>query len=117
MNQQLQEIPSSLSQKKKLLYKKLVQSEEKCRDLAQKTYPSSAVFCTFETEQCQRTVLQRLTVGTVRVATNDASTLDPNHVFRDTLVLDVEEAVEPSAIRWKDLHRSMTVSLLVMRGS
>jgi hypothetical protein len=25
--------------------------------------------------------------------------------------LDVEEAVEPSAIRWKDLNKSMTASL------
>lgn len=106
---QLQEIPTSIAQKKKLLYKKLTDNHEACMNLLQKEYPVSAVFVTFETEQCQRSVLQQLTVGTLAIATNDASDMPPEHVFRGNLVLDIEEAVEPSAIRWKDLNKSMRV--------
>jgi len=108
-NQQLQEIPASLAQSNKLLYTKLVQNHETCLTLLKQTYPASAVFVTFETERCQRTVLELLTVGSFNVATNDVSELPPEHVFRGNLVLDIQEAVEPSAIRWKDLNKSMTV--------
>lgn len=109
MTKQLQEIPESLSQSNKLLYKKLVKNHETCVELLKQPYPASAVFVTFETEQCQRSVLELLTVGSIAVAMNDARELAPQHVFRGNLVLDIQEAVEPSAIRWKDLNKSLTV--------
>lgn len=108
-NEQLQEIPSSLAQDKKKLYKKLLKNHATCLGLLDETYPASAVFVTFQTERCQRSVLEMLTVGTIAVTTNDVSVLTKNHLFRGNLVLDVEEAVEPSSIRWKDLDKSMTV--------
>jgi hypothetical protein len=110
--EQLQEISKSLAHTNKLLYKKLKRMNETCRELLQQSYPASAVFVAFQTEECQRRVLKALSVGSIYVATNDSSHIeDPNHVFRGKLVLDVEEAVEPSAIRWKDLNKSMTASL------
>jgi hypothetical protein len=110
--EQLQEISKSLAHTNKLLYKKLKRMNETCRELLQQSYPASAVFVTFQTEECQRRVLKALSVGSIYVATNDSSHIeDPNHDFRGKLVLDVEEAVEQSAIRWKDLNKSMTASL------
>jgi hypothetical protein len=78
---------------------------ETCRELLQQSYPASAVFVTFQTEECQRRVLKALSVGSIYVATNDSSHIEyPNHLFRRKLV-------EPSAIRWKYLNKSMTASL------
>mmetsp|Transcript_19235 Transcript_19235/g.34822 ORF Transcript_19235/g.34822 Transcript_19235/m.34822 type:complete len:115 (+) Transcript_19235:1158-1502(+) len=86
---------------------------ETCRELLHQSYPASAVFVTFQTEECQRRVLKALRVGSIYVATNDSSHIeDPNHVFCGKLVLDVEEVVEPSAIRWKDFNKSMTAKVL-----
>lgn len=65
--------------------------EGSCCELLEQTYSVSAVFVTFDAEQqCQRTVLSKLIVGKMAIATNDTSALPPDHLFRGNLVLDIE---------------------------
>jgi Zn-dependent M16 (insulinase) family peptidase len=85
--EQLQEIPKSLAHTNKLPYEKLKRMNETCRELSQQSYPASAVFVTFQTEECQRRVLKALSVGSIYVATNDSSHIEyPKHVFRGKVV-------------------------------
>eukprot|EP00804_Cyclotella_cryptica_P013338 CCRYP_005119-RB/>CCRYP_005119-RB protein AED:0.07 eAED:0.07 QI:209/1/1/1/0.77/0.7/10/1560/999 len=65
----------------------------------------SAVYITFETEQGQRTALEALNASRTELMTNTAINLDPSALFRGT-VLKVEEASEPTAVRWMDLSYS-----------
>ena len=97
----LQSIPTNLQ-----VYQKLVQNEQKCQSLLQRSYPTSAVFIIFQTEQAQRHALQSLRVGQINVRQNNVRVLKPQYRFRGNLVLDVLEAPEPTAIRWQDLDET-----------
>jgi hypothetical protein len=65
----------------------------------------SAVYITFETEQGQRTAMEALNVSRTESLANTAIGLDPSALFRGK-VLNVDEAPEPTAVRWLDLNYS-----------
>jgi hypothetical protein len=72
--------------------------------LAQLDYACTNVFVTFEKEQDQREVLEKLSVGKKYSRNDDPKTLsDPKYVFEGT-VLNVREATEPNSIRWAELN-------------
>jgi len=100
---------SAIARSNPKLYQKIVKVTEECQRLVQKSYDISAVFVTFDTERAQRAALKALRVGQVYVASNDTSVLPPQHVFQNSLVLDVMECVEPSAVRWQDLDETFLV--------
>eukprot|EP00536_Pseudo-nitzschia_multiseries_P002604 jgi/Psemu1/294887/fgenesh1_pm.35_\ len=90
-------------------FSRLVALKAKVEGLAQLEYPVTNVFITFETEDDQRNVLQKLTVGSSKTGEighgGDPRALsDPNFLFRNNRVLNVKEPEEPNAIRWQDLN-------------
>jgi len=116
----LQDLPS--------LYGRLIVLNAKIRGLAQLEYPVTKVFITFETEEMKNVVLEKLSVGKVTMLRHESkqhnlrqhhnSPSDHNQVdnnendrlnkilFRSSKMLDVEEAEEPSTVRWTDLNAS-----------
>jgi hypothetical protein len=81
---------------------------KKCKNLMQNgTFPTSAVFVTFDEECDQRKCLKLLQVGQVNVVNNNLDVLEAWHRFRGRLVLDVMEPTEPSAVRWQDLDETV----------
>jgi hypothetical protein len=108
----LQQVPSLLQQTHPKLYKHLQGVNEKCRLLLEQDYPASAIFITFQKERAQRDCLRTLQVGQVHVERNNANALKTQHLFRGSLVLDVLEAPEPSAIRWQDLDETKCKKIL-----
>lgn len=107
----LQEIPLALQSKKKF-YTNFKKAEEQCRELLKLKYDATSIFITFETEQAQRKALEALIVPKMSVATNDIDAIAPEYRFRGSLVLTVEEADEPSVIRWKDLNETLGVRIV-----
>lgn len=86
-------------------FARLVALNAKVEGLAQLDYPVTNVFVTFETENDQRHVLEKLTVGSIKSGRNDARALsDPKYLFRGKYVLAVSEPDEPNTIRWQDLN-------------
>lgn len=90
-------------------YSRVVALKAKVEGLAQLNYPVTNVFVTFETEEDQRHVLQKLTVGSRKTGDiadkGRASALsDPKYLFRGKRVLSVREPEEPNTIRWQDLN-------------
>mmetsp|Transcript_27370 Transcript_27370/g.65782 ORF Transcript_27370/g.65782 Transcript_27370/m.65782 type:complete len:1071 (-) Transcript_27370:1369-4581(-) len=86
------------------LLKQLMSVNAQVKKMASLDYPATRIFVTFETEAAQRNILNHLSVGSRAVRKNDQLTLDdPRHLFRSKLVLSVNEAAEPSTIRWHDL--------------
>eukprot|EP01082_Thalassiosira_pseudonana_P015471 g13944.t1.1.5e17418c g13944 g13944.t1 contig9:789813-792639(-) len=85
------------------IYESLKATTEEIKSLQQVEYQAAAVFMTFETEQGQRTALEALNASSLEVLLNKNINLDPSSMFRDT-VLHVEEASEPTAVRWMDLN-------------
>jgi len=76
----------------------------KVQGLAQLDFPATRVFLTFETEHDQRKVLSTLNYGSMKANKQKTKGIDPQHLFRGTHVLKVEEPDEPSTIRWQDLN-------------
>jgi hypothetical protein len=88
---------------------RLVVLNMKVGGLSQLDYPVTNVFVTFETEEDQRHVLDKLMVGASRKNTNNPSLLsDPKYLFRGKHVLAVCEPMAPSDIRWTDLNAGRT---------
>jgi hypothetical protein len=106
----LQFVPRHLAEENERAHKKLMDIENKCRQTLQSKFDVSAVFVTFETEAVQRKALETLTVGKIHTATNNTRVMKTEYLFRGNRVLDVFEAVEPSAICWQDLDETLTVS-------
>eukprot|EP00535_Pseudo-nitzschia_heimii_P002305 CAMPEP_0197188562 /NCGR_PEP_ID=MMETSP1423-20130617/18015_1 /TAXON_ID=476441 /ORGANISM="Pseudo-nitzschia heimii, Strain UNC1101" /LENGTH=924 /DNA_ID=CAMNT_0042640429 /DNA_START=119 /DNA_END=2893 /DNA_ORIENTATION=+ len=85
------------------LYSKLLDLEEKVKELSQLEYPVTNVFVTFETEEDQREVLKQLDASRSKAKRNGSSAGSDN-LFRGEIVLQVREAEEPDTIRWQDLN-------------
>ena len=86
-------------------FSRLVALNAKVEGLSQLNYPVTNVFVTFETEEDQRHVLEKLTVGSAKSSKNDTSALsDPKYLFRGKYVLSVCEPEEPNAIIWENLN-------------
>ena len=85
---------------------KLEESHDLIVELLQRNYEASHVFVVFGTEEDQRKVLTNLTVGTIATITNNQDAIDNVFLFHGTDVLHVEEAGEPSDVRWTDLSCS-----------
>lgn len=114
----LQSVSNDLADLHPRWYKKITVIEQKCRRLMQTQFGASAVFVTFETERTQRDVLRALgSVGKIHIAANNTSATPSEYLFRGNLLLDVFEAVEPSAIRWQDLDETQAVRTLHARVS
>lgn len=108
----LQHIPVAWEKDRPLPYKRLTKLDETCRRLIQtRTFPTSAVFVTFDREADQRKCLAALRVGNFNVLHNQTDALTAAHCFRGNLVLDVCETTEPSAIRWQDLDETFMTKL------
>jgi len=91
------------------IWERLQSTTDEIKALQMEEYKVSAVYITFETEQGQRTALEALNASRTELMANTAINLDPSALFRDT-VLNVEEASEPTAVRWMDLSHS-TISM------
>jgi hypothetical protein len=86
-------------------FSRLVALNAKVEGLSQLNYPVTNIFVTFETEEDQRHVLEKLTVGSAKSSKNDTSALsDPKYLFRGKYVLSVCEPEEPNAIIWENLN-------------
>mmetsp|Transcript_38364 Transcript_38364/g.41590 ORF Transcript_38364/g.41590 Transcript_38364/m.41590 type:complete len:1014 (+) Transcript_38364:119-3160(+) len=84
---------------------RVVALNAKIEGLSQLNYPVTNVFVTFETESDQRSVLEKLTVGSAYSSKNDVSALsDPKYLFRRKYVLNVCEPEEPNTIIWNNLN-------------
>jgi hypothetical protein len=85
--------------------KKLNKLNDEIIDLVQADCPATSVYITFETEKAQRHVLEKLVVAPYAALRNKTTAVkDPNHLFRGKHVLHVEEASEPSTLRWQELN-------------
>ena len=87
------------------LWQRYQSTTEAIKELQKEEFGVSAVYITFETEQGQRTALEALNASRTELLANRAITLDPSALFRNT-VLSVDEASEPTAVRWLDLNCS-----------
>ena len=86
------------------LFKQLIVINERIKKLSLIDYQATRVFVTFETEKAQRTVLNSLSVGTKMVLKRSKfDVANSDHLFRSRDILHVNEAHEPSSIRWHDL--------------
>lgn len=95
-------------------FARLVVLTARIQGLAQQDYPASKLFVTFETEADQRHVLQALDVGTFSARHYLVNKLaNPQHLFRDKLLLQVSEPDEPSTIRWQGEFCTCLPSLLL----
>jgi len=79
--------------------------------LLQQEYRATRVFCTFETENAQRQVLTKMTVGSMVASRNNTHKISSNLLFRGEHVLLIREAEEPSTVRWMDLDVSTSTRL------
>jgi len=91
------------------LYEKVLALEEKIEEFSKLDYGVSDVFITFETENQQRSVLEKLSVGSLNVFFNQKGSLPEEYLFRGRKVLNVIEPSEPNSIRWDDLDESFLV--------
>lgn len=74
-------------------------------ELQRKEYQVCSVFVTFETEEGQRAALTALSTGKLDLMSNRVANIAPSAAFRGRL-LRVDEATEPSSVRWLDLSAS-----------
>ena len=82
---------------------KFIVLSSKVRGLAQVDCKVTNVFVTFETEDAQRKALNALSFPGRIKWFNKTAKVPSEHLFRGDLVLDVDEAEEPSSIRWQDI--------------
>jgi len=94
------------------IHAKISKVKAEIKELRQKKYGVTRVFCTFETESAQRQVLKKLSVGKRAIWNQETDALPTKHLFRGNMVLDVTEADEPSSIRWLDLDISLSVRIV-----
>ena len=88
-------------------YHQLVVLNERIIELSQQSHRASSVFVTFEKEQSQRWVLEKMNVSPWDASKQRVNAVsDPNLLFGGSHVCLVEEPAEPSAIRWQDLHET-----------
>uniref|UniRef100_K3W946 CSC1/OSCA1-like cytosolic domain-containing protein n=1 Tax=Globisporangium ultimum (strain ATCC 200006 / CBS 805.95 / DAOM BR144) TaxID=431595 RepID=K3W946_GLOUD len=67
-------------------------------------YPVWSVFVMFETEEAQRKCIQETQVGVCATIFDFSATALPKEFrFRGTNILHIEQAVEPSSVRWKSV--------------
>ena len=96
------------------IYKTVTRLEEKIKELSEKTVAVSTVFITFNTEQNQREVLEKMNIPCY-----NRKNLDERYQFEATdgkkTVLKISEPDEPSSIRWNDLDESLKVSAYHLR--
>ena len=86
-------------------FSRIVALNARVEGLAQLNFPVTNIFVTFETEEDQRLVLTKLSVGTMQSRSNVTSALsDHKYLFRGKYVLSACEPDEPNTIRWEDLN-------------
>jgi len=91
-----------------VLVDRIFKLTEEIKELQTRHYDVSQIFVTFETEAGQRTALSALKVpGRIDVAMNNTARVASSTLFQGR-VLNVEEAPEPNAVRWLDIHVSTT---------
>ena len=95
------------------LYEKIIALDNQIEELSQKEYDVSDIFVTFNTEEDQRNVLEKLSVGVLSIITQNKDALPSDYLFRGEHVLDVFEPAEPSSIRWQDLDETFLVSIII----
>ena len=96
-----------LSMTETMIWERIQITTKEIRELQKKEYNAAAVYVTFETEQGQRTALEAVSASEMEIMTNRVITsLDSSVLFRSERILRVEEAPEPNAVRWTDLHYS-----------
>ena len=112
-----------------ILVDRIFKLTEEIKELQTRHYDVTDIFVTFETEAGQRTALSALKVpGKIDIAMNNTSRVASSTLFRGR-VLNVEEAPEPNAVRWLDIHVStsrkfvqrlislaLTVAMIVFAG-
>jgi len=85
------------------LLEKIEMYSDKIRELQDEKYDVADVFITFETESDQRNALKTLNQGKLNIRSNESTGLmDETHQFKGQF-LDIQEATEPSAVRYQDL--------------
>lgn len=115
----LQSIPDDIRKQHPKLQRKLDTVEgEICDMIRTSAYNTTRVFCIFETEAAQRKALRALTVSGLTLATNDTSQVPSQYLFENQ-ILQVQEALEPSVVRWQDLNETLQVRIWqrVLSGS
>lgn len=88
------------------LWERIQSTTASIKELQKEEFPVSAVYITFETEHGQRNALEALNASRTEKLANTAIGLDPSALFRER-VLNVEEASEPTAVRWLDLNYTL----------
>lgn len=88
------------------LWNRIQDLEEERNSLLTEKYTPSAVFITMETEEGQRTALEALDTGKLAGWGFFGHKTTGVTKFNGKTVLEVSEAVEPSAVRWIDLSSS-----------
>ena len=97
-----------------ILVDRIFKLTKEIKELQTRHYDVSHIFVTFETEAGQRTALSALKVpGRIDIALNNTSRVAQSTLFRG-IVLNVEEAPEPNAVRWLDIHVS-TIRKMIQR--
>lgn len=94
-----------------VLVDKVFSLTERIKELQTEAYKVSRVFITFETEEYARTALEALSVPSIDIYMGRTSKWQ--HVTFKGKLLFVEQPVEPSAIRWRDLSASYMRKLIM----
>jgi len=93
------------------IYKKILKLDTSIEKMTKKEFQVSDVFVTFETEQSQRKILERLSVGDMQVWSQRKKGIPSERLFRGKHVLKVIEPAEPSSVRWLDLDESYLLQI------
>ncbi len=87
------------------MYRQLVQLNQQVVELSQENKIASSVFVTFEKQEIQRLVLEKMNVSQWDASRGNVNAVpEPKYLFRRQHVCFCEEPAEPSTIRWQDLH-------------
>ena len=93
------------------VYEKIIALDESIEKLQKKNFDVTHIFVTFETEEDQRKVLTKLSLGVLPMLRQRKESLPSECLFRGEKVLKVSEPAEPSSIRWQNLDESVGVSI------
>lgn len=112
------------------LYAKLIVLKAKIKGLAQLDYPVTRVFISFQTESMKHKILEEFSIGQVNFIFNNTPESYPKQeiLFRSKFLLDVQQAEEPSTVRWTNLNTpllkfikglliSMTYTILMLAAA